>query len=582
MAGKLIAALQVALGLESAKFVQEIDRAKAKTREMKVSVDVLGTAMGALRSPMLLAAAAAGAFATSFFKAADAVNDFAEGSGLAIEEVLALQSAMVQSGKEADNAAQMWDRFSVTLGAAADGQKEQADLFKELGVSIADAGGLLRPEIDIFRDLTSVLSGMSAGAERARLQVQLFGKQFGNLDISKIDQLSRNTDKFSGEAKKGVLAIGEIGDAIDQMTEKAKIGFLTLMGKARDAYTGIKKFLGFGEEEPAVPAPVVGVTQGGRQSGTRVKPVKSTGGVNPVTSYLESLDSQIRKLKEGEDAALRFEAAKQGGAAGLAKMEEIIKLRREEAELQEDLRRQTQEANEEIRAQSDLRRFAQEQIIKNYEDQIALAKKQQEIEMEGKWLLLDASAQAEIAAQKELDAMDLTKKAADDQLDVLEDIRDGFKSIGSTIVEAFMSGKSAAQAFKSALSSLLQKLASRSLDKFLDTIFKSDIKGAPSLFENFMSNVPVLGSIFGKRAGGGPVNSGAPYLVGERGPELFVPSMAGQVVPSYAMSGTSTVNNYNIQAIDVKSFEERIMGSNRAVWAANSYAQKSLSPRGRA
>jgi len=129
---------------------------------------------------------------------------------------------------------------------------------------------------------------------------------------------------------------------------------------------------------------------------------------------------------------------------------------------------------------------------------------------------------------------------------------------------------------------LLQKLASRSLDKFLDTIFKSDIKGAPSLFENFMSNVPVLGSIFGKRAGGGPVNSGAPYLVGERGPELFVPSMAGQVVPSYAMSGTSTVNNYNIQAIDVKSFEERIMGSNRAVWAANSYAQKSLSPRGRA
>ena len=84
-----------------------------------------------------------------------------------------------------------------------------------------------------------------------------------------------------------------------------------------------------------------------------------------------------------------------------------------------------------------------------------------------------------------------------------------------------------------------------------------------------------------KAAGGGPVNSGAPYLVGERGPELFVPSMAGQVVPSYAMSGTSTVNNYNIQAIDVKSFEERIMGSNRAVWAANAYAQKSLSPRGR-
>ena len=576
MAGKLIAALQVALGLESARFVQEVDRARQKTRELKVSVDVLGTAMGALRSPMLLAAGAATAFATSFFKAADAVNDFAEGSGLAIEEVLALQSAMVQSGKEADNAAQMWDRFSTTLGGAADGQKEQADLFKELGVSIADAGGMLRPEIEIFRDLTAVLSQMGPGAERARLQVALFGKQFANIDISKIDQLSRNTDKFTGEAKKGVLAIGEIGDAIDQLTEKAKIGFLTMMGKARDAWTGIKKFLGFGEEE--APAPVVNVAKGGIQSGTRVKPVKDTSAdaaAKALKSYLEGLDAQILKLREGEEAALRFEAAKQGGPAGLEKMEQIIKLRREEAELQEQLQRNAKEAAQELAAAEDLRKMRQDQIIKDYEKQI-------EIEKEAQQVMLDTMWQAEVTANKELEAMDLTKKEKDEQLELLEDLRDGYKSLGTTIVEAFMQGKSASQAFKSALSSLLQKLASRSLDKFLDAIFKPNMTGAPSLFENFMSTIPVIGGIFGKRAGGGPVNSGSPYIVGERGPELFVPSMAGQVVPNYAMSGATTVNNYNIQAIDVKSFEDRIMGSNRAVWAANAYAQKSLSPRGRA
>jgi hypothetical protein len=578
MAGKLIAALQVALGLESAKFVQEIDRAKAKTREMQVSVNLLGTAMGALRSPMLLAAAAAGAFATSFFKAADAVNDFAEGSGLAIEEVLALQGAMVQAGKDADNAAQMWDRFSTTLGAAADGQKEQADLFKELGVNIADAGGMLRPEIDIFRDLTSVLSGMSAGAERARLQVQLFGKQFANIDISKIDQLSRNTDKFTGEAKRGVQTIGDIGDAIDIMVEKAKVGFLSLVGKARNAWDSVKEFLGFGSPEEPAAAPVVGVTQGGRQSGTKVKAVRDSEAesrAKALKSYLEGLDAQILKLKEGEEAALRFEAAKQGGPAGLAKMEEIIRLRREEAEQQEEMQRLTKEANQELAAMDDLRRFNLELRLKQIEREI-------ELEKESAQVLNEVQAQAEITANKELEDMMEKKKAASEELDLLEDIRDGYKSIGTTIVEAFMSGKSAADAFKSALSSLLQKLASRSLDKFLDAIFKSDIRGAPSLFENFMSNIPVLGNIFNKRAGGGPVNSGAPYLVGERGPELFVPSMAGQVIPSYAMSGTSTVNNYNIQAIDVKSFEERIMGSNRAVWAANSYAQKSLSPRGRA
>jgi phage-related minor tail protein len=35
-----------------------------------------------------------------------------------------------------------------------------------------------------------------------------------------------------------------------------------------------------------------------------------------------------------------------------------------------------------------------------------------------------------------------------------------------------------------------------------------------------------------RRAGGGPVHSGSPYLVGERGPEVFTPGRAGSVSPS--------------------------------------------------
>ncbi|MDT0506798.1 tail tape measure protein [Novosphingobium sp. MMS21-SN21R] len=44
----------------------------------------------------------------------------------------------------------------------------------------------------------------------------------------------------------------------------------------------------------------------------------------------------------------------------------------------------------------------------------------------------------------------------------------------------------------------------------------------------------LIGSIFGLpgRATGGPVAPGRGYLVGERGPELFVPTSAGRVEPS--------------------------------------------------
>jgi phage-related minor tail protein len=89
------------------------------------------------------------------------------------------------------------------------------------------------------------------------------------------------------------------------------------------------------------------------------------------------------------------------------------------------------------------------------------------------------------------------------------------------------------------------------------------------------------------RANGGPVNAGMPYMVGERGPEMIVPRSNGTVIPnnqlSSSMGSTTNVTNNYINAIDTKSFEDRLLGSSNAIWAANQYANKSLAVnRGRA
>ena len=42
---------------------------------------------------------------------------------------------------------------------------------------------------------------------------------------------------------------------------------------------------------------------------------------------------------------------------------------------------------------------------------------------------------------------------------------------------------------------------------------------------------------FAFKAIGGPVQSDKPYVVGERGPEMFVPSRSGSIVPNDKMSG---------------------------------------------
>jgi phage-related protein len=46
---------------------------------------------------------------------------------------------------------------------------------------------------------------------------------------------------------------------------------------------------------------------------------------------------------------------------------------------------------------------------------------------------------------------------------------------------------------------------------------------------------------FQRRATGGPVSALTPYLVGERGPELFVPGASGSIIPNHALGG-GTVN----------------------------------------
>jgi TP901 family phage tail tape measure protein len=46
----------------------------------------------------------------------------------------------------------------------------------------------------------------------------------------------------------------------------------------------------------------------------------------------------------------------------------------------------------------------------------------------------------------------------------------------------------------------------------------------------------------GSRAAGGSVMGGGPYLVGERGPEVFVPGMSGTIIPNHRLGGGSTYN----------------------------------------
>ncbi len=64
-----------------------------------------------------------------------------------------------------------------------------------------------------------------------------------------------------------------------------------------------------------------------------------------------------------------------------------------------------------------------------------------------------------------------------------------------------------------------------------------------AIFGNFGGG-SVTGGILGAlgfAANGGPVTGGKPYIVGEKGPELFTPGVSGNITPNHALGGSTNV-----------------------------------------
>jgi hypothetical protein len=94
-----------------------------------------------------------------------------------------------------------------------------------------------------------------------------------------------------------------------------------------------------------------------------------------------------------------------------------------------------------------------------------------------------------------------------------------------------------------------------------------------------------LSSLFG-RANGGDVSGETPYIVGERGPELFIPKSAGTVISNSQLNSTGSGNRepvsvtYNISAVDASSFRSLVARDPSFIYAITEKGRQSQ-PRAR-
>ncbi len=92
---------------------------------------------------------------------------------------------------------------------------------------------------------------------------------------------------------------------------------------------------------------------------------------------------------------------------------------------------------------------------------------------------------------------------------------------------------------------MLQQMAAKWLSSQMMHLFA---QGLGSLVTALGGNGKSITSAFGGfRAAGGSVSSGVPYMVGEQGPEMFVPHSGGHIVPNHQLGGGHifhiTINN---------------------------------------
>lgn len=110
-------------------------------------------------------------------------------------------------------------------------------------------------------------------------------------------------------------------------------------------------------------------------------------------------------------------------------------------------------------------------------------------------------------------------------------LADGFDRAGSvlerSLIGAIRRGSLGFDDLKQAAFSAFDQIAAEALKSGLGSIFGSG-GGLGGVLGG------TIGALFGLpgRATGGPVSPGRGYLVGERGPEIFVPTSSGQIAPS--------------------------------------------------
>jgi lambda family phage tail tape measure protein len=593
----IISRLAVLLGLDAGEFNANLGKAKDKVEGFSTSAKISLLAVGT-------AFAASAREAINF---ADRIEEVAKANDMSIQSVLRLSSALQLSGGNSDDAGKLMASFANKVDEAAQGGEKAQKAFSSIGVSLKDLRTLTPQEL--FEKTAIALASIEDTTKRNATAMDMFGRAVRGLDIKSLgDQLQNNKSKFE-ESEVAFTKIANSVDRLDKFFFNLKITIANAVAPAFDTLTlamenwqkssksvvdrfaeirkeagwwaawkdkeGIGKYVAPSQRE-------FGSVQGANIPGI----MSGIGGIaapkKDIRNVTEAIDKEAQaEAKKAKEAAKRQQEfyekellITQAKGERLQKENELAFVSENERKLQLELFDIEQKRKQLTLGDQFGRRMTEDQANKWAEAEKARAQEAYQIGQSQRSFEYGWKKAFATYTDNATNAAKMGEQAFVSVTQNLETALENFVQTGKL-------------SFSDLARSIISDLIKIQLRAQATAIFKGS--GLGDLLGGFFGgggSSPAFGStaFWGGRAEGGDVSSSNSYMVGERGPELFVPKTSGTVIPNNKLSSMSgqpqVVYNgpyiANMQAIDTQSATQFLAKNKQAVWSANQSAQRSL------
>lgn len=578
--------LNIQLSADTVKFMSDMGRA---AHAVEGAIGKMQRGFGALQGAAagLGLVFTAGAFVSgvkNIINQADEMGKLSQKVGVTVENLSALKYAAELSDVSMEGLTTGLKKLSTSMFEASTGNEEALRLFKGLNVEFQSAAGNLLPTDEVLLKIADKFSKMEDGAGKAAIAVKIFGRQgmdlvpFLNQGAAGIQKLKEELERLGG-VMTGEMAkkAEEFNDNLKSLSVSANKLKIEIGNQALPALVEITEAM----KRAAIEGGALNaVLAGAREAFIQLLP-------DPQLSRLKEVQSQIGQLQD--KLALPGVGPNSPGRTRVqGQLNELIA---EEARITQGLAGMGYydgPAYKPARIQPDLSGFATDPKTKKVKAEANVAGQQWAWWQEEEAKIMAEAAQAadnmnarlrererleykwnndfigmtteEIKQWEKLqfEAIDYGVAFEESQMRITAGFDENGRAIerakkvtqdwgftfNSQIEEAILNFKSLGDVARAVVQDIARMAVRKTVVEPLGAAMSLGLNTLMSgIFGGVSGGQTGASESFGLtgRADGGAVMGGRAYMVGERGPEMFVPGVSGEIVPNHKMGGSVVI-----------------------------------------